>query len=284
MRTLTLVLLLGSTIGTVSCVRMKTLLGKLENLKDLPNTSSARNLPESEQQRASYILEAADKVELSTKLDCYLYQSSEPRLEVIAPSSERLADLHYEVRERKLVIYDKRMREYGDIEDQSQTHHLAINLYLPGVSELDLSGACTLESKTPWNAYSLEIESSGAASIQADSLNCDHLKLDFSGAAACNLKDVNVNRLDTDLSGAVAITLSGVAGQLTGDFSGAVSADLEQLKSQRASIEASGACSVSVYASESLKGDISGMVSFTYSGNPREVQVEKSGMSSVNKR
>lgn len=283
-RTLAFVVLLCSITHITSCISVGSIASNLGNLSDFSNTSSARQLKEAEQVSASYELSAVREVELSTKLDCHLYQSNEPRLEVIAPSRERLEDLYYKIEGNKLIIFDKLIRKHGKIDSVDVEHHLAINLYLPGVQDIDLSGACSLEAKTDLNPYKLSIDCSGASAIVLGTINCDELKLDLSGAVSCIAKSLIARRVEADLSGAVALTLSGQVESLEGDFSGAVSANLSELKSRTAKIEASGACSVEVYASESLECEASGMVSVVYAGEPKTIKLDKTGMSSIKKR
>lgn len=274
---------MGGLLGLTSCNRIVTSMAGLSGLMVVGNTQSARSLNEKERITIDHALTAVKEVTLSTNLDCHLYQSKEAHLEVIAPNDERLQDLHYEVQGDRLIIYDKKIKAQGKLDSANINYHLAINLYLPEVKDINLSGACALEVKTDLSPHKLSIDCSGASSITAGKVSCSDLNLDLSGAVACTMKDIEAKRVTADLSGAVALTLSGQTESLIGDFSGAVNADLKDLKSYTAKVEASGACSVKIYASESLTCDASGVVSLSYAGNPKETKIEKSGMSSVHK-
>lgn len=284
MRAIALVVLLGSAVGLSSCKRLGTYIDRLRHLTDLPNTSSARLLSEGEQVTARYDLTAVREISLSTKIDCHLYQSEEARLEVIAPSTERLSDLYHRIEGDKLVIYDRALKGRKQSDSVDLAHHLAINLYLPDVQEIDLSGACTLEAKTPLKAHKLSIDVSGAGFVKADKVDCDALEVDCSGAVRCEIGALTARRVDADLSGAVSLSLGGVTEHLEGDFSGAIHADLGELKSRTAMLEASGACSVQVYATDRLECEVSGTASLEYAREPKEKRIEKSGMASVTAR
>lgn len=286
MRILAAPVILGGVLSLASCHRIVSSMAGLSNLSNmnLEDTHSARTLPEGEYIVATHTLSGVKEVSLSTKLDCYLYQSDEPRLEVIAPSKERLGDFIYELKGGDLLIYDKKIKEHRQDDTTTLGHHLAINLYLPSLEDITMHGACALEAKTSLNLRKLSIDCSGASSIRLDSIVCEALELDLSGAVACMVGSLKTTTLKADLSGAVSLNIAGQADRLEGDFSGAVSADLEALKSRTARVEASGACSVHIYASDSFYCDTSGVVSLTYGGNPKQIEIEKSGVSSVTKR
>jgi hypothetical protein len=108
--------------------------------------------------------------------------------------------------------------------------------------------------------------------------------LSSSGASSFNVSDVKNEKLKIDTSGASNINLSGETKTLDMDMSGASKVNTEDLHAARVTISMSGAGKANVYASEELNAKVSGAGSVTYSGDPKVVHPEVSGVGSVSKK
>jgi len=118
----------------------------------------------------------------------------------------------------------------------------------------------------------------GAAKIRnAGTLKTNKLSLDISGAADLKM-EINVEKLLTDFSGAVKAELEGLADYVVMDMSGASKVDAEDLITKAFYLDFSGFGKAEVYAEEVLKIDMSGMGVIRYSGNPKKVEGDSSGM------
>ncbi|MFA6059340.1 MAG: head GIN domain-containing protein [Taibaiella sp.] len=139
-----------------------------------------------------------------------------------------------------------------------------INVYItaPEFHKLGGSGACTFSNN--------------------DVITGNEIKLDLSGACNTHL-NVDVKKLDIEASGASEIEVKGKAVYFAVDGSGSTSISAFQLISENADIELSGAGDAKVFASKSLKADLSGAGSVQYKGNPATVNKEISGAGSVSK-
>jgi len=127
------------------------------------------------------------------------------------------------------------------------------------------------------------IELSGAVKITADqSLQFDRLKLDISGA--CSLEfDMEADRLDLDLSGASKLILNGFVNYLDADCSGSSKLMLAGLKTKTIFLDSSGATTAEFWVTELLDVKSSGASNVRYKGEPKTVNLDNSGASSVKK-
>lgn len=108
--------------------------------------------------------------------------------------------------------------------------------------------------------------------------------LQTSGANKINIKNIDTERFRMSSSGAGNITMAGKAESALFDFSGATAFEGEDFKVGDISISASGASNVTVYASGSIEGEVSGVAKLNYYGNPSSVNIDNSGLSSVKKK
>jgi hypothetical protein len=106
------------------------------------------------------------------------------------------------------------------------------------------------------------INSSGASKIFASNINSDDFTIDASGA--CNLR------------------LSGNTEALTINSSGASNINAERMKAKKVSVNLSGASHATVYSSDELRAEISGIGVVNYSGNPKIIKKRISGLGSIN--
>ena len=108
--------------------------------------------------------------------------------------------------------------------------------------------------------------------------------LDISGASSGNVANVNADSLELKASGASKIKINGKAKELNADASGASTIDAESLKAENADVQASGASKAVVSATNELKADASGASKISYVGEPKNIEQNSSGASSVSKR
>ncbi len=105
--------------------------------------------------------------------------------------------------------------------------------------------------------------------------------LDISGASEATVNNVKTESLKLESSGASRIEVSGEARNIEVEVSGASKLDAESLKSERAKVAASGASKASIFVSEAIDVNASGASRITYSGNPKSVNKDASGASSI---
>jgi hypothetical protein len=102
------------------------------------------------------------------------------------------------------------------------------------------------------------------------------------GAGEVKIVDANSSDLKLESSGASSIDAAGRARTVTISSTGAGNIDTGKLQAERAKVDISGAANVDVYASDQLDVKVSGVGSVSYSGNPKVVNKNVSGIGSVN--
>jgi len=136
-----------------------------------------------------------------------------------------------------------------------------ITITAPEITEMDFSGAVTLNDSDTFEGESLSITLSGAGDIDI------HTELES---------------LEVSISGAGSLTLAGNADSANLNLSGAGSIDGLELWTREADVRISGAGSGSISCIELLTINISGAGSFSYRGDP-EVSSNISGVGTLNR-
>lgn len=148
------------------------------------------------------------------------------------------------------------------------------------MSGIELSGASSVDVTGFDGLGSLDVQVSGASSIDGD-FEADSVDLSLSGASRIE-GEYEADSIDLALSGASNATLGGSAENLTLDVSGASDADLEDFVVATADVELSGASKVTVNVEDRLESvDASGASRLRYLGNPSLGSVNTSGASTI---
>jgi hypothetical protein len=139
---------------------------------------------------------------------------------------------------------------------------MRVEITMPVLKGLDLSGASHAKVEGFESDGDLTIEASGASSVKGR---------------------VVVGRLVLDLSGASSVKLEGSADSLDLEASGACRARLGGFMAGKGKTELSGASEATVNVSGKLDVDASGASDLAYLGNPTLGKVSTSGASSISK-
>jgi hypothetical protein len=113
-----------------------------------------------------------------------------------------------------------------------------------------------------------KIKNSGAADVHMDSLTTDKLEIKNSGVGAFNLTQVNVQKLDVSCSGLGSITVSGQADEADYSCSGVGHIKARNLTAREVEAVVSGVGGIECYASEYIKGSVTGVGGLKYAGHP----------------
>ncbi|HSQ24443.1 MAG TPA: head GIN domain-containing protein [Pyrinomonadaceae bacterium] len=104
------------------------------------------------------------------------------------------------------------------------------------------------------------------------------------GAGEITLQDAKSDDLRIESMGVASIKADGKVKTGTISSTGAGDIDASRLQAEKARVTVTGAASVNVYATDQLEVTVSGAGSVTYSGNPKSVNKNVSGIGSVNKK
>jgi|SRR5688572_3088197 len=108
--------------------------------------------------------------------------------------------------------------------------------------------------------------------------------LDLSGASLAKAIGINTRRLAVGVFGSSQLTLTGSAATFDVDLSGASQLYADEFNSDVVTVECSGASKCHVHANTSITIDASGASNIYYSGDPKNVIRETSGVSKIAKR
>ncbi|MGI8555478.1 MAG: head GIN domain-containing protein [Pyrinomonadaceae bacterium] len=109
-------------------------------------------------------------------------------------------------------------------------------------------------------------------------------KIDLSGVSTAIATNLKGDSLELKASGAARIKIDGETKDLSAEASGASKIIAENLKTENADVDASGASTITVSPSGDLKADASGASSVYYTGEPKNIEKDSSGASSVKKK
>jgi len=142
--------------------------------------------------------------------------------------------------------------------------------------------------KTDVNGGTLHIETEKSVSTKNEMIvritAPEIEKIESSGVAKINASGLTGKSLAISTSGASKIVVAGESAELSIDVSGASNVDAEKLNAVNAHIETSGASKVYVNVTGELHAQATGASRIVYSGEPKTVDVDKSGASSVTRK
>lgn len=198
--------------------------------------------------KAKYPQEAFDKVDNHVLGNIQLVQSSQSRVTLSAP--DNYIDLfEFKNEDGELTINFKEDNISIDTKD------VVIVIYTPSISK---------------------VKNSGAADIRLDSLTTDELEVSNSGVGAFNLGHIKAREIDVSCSGVGSITISGQTDEAEYSCSGVGSINAKDMVSRVTDASISGVGGIECYASESIKGRVSGVGGLKYAGHPAKKDLHNS--------
>lgn len=117
------------------------------------------------------------------------------------------------------------------------------------------------------------IQSAGALSIQAETLNCSQLSITANGVCSVNLGALQADAITTTINGAVKVTVvSGKVKQQTVTMNGAGHYQCPNVDAEATTVTINGTGQATVWASGTLKANLHGTGSISYYGSPKVSQ------------
>jgi len=204
----------------------------------------------------SYDVKDFNQISLASSIKAYV--SIGDNYEVTAKGDEDdLEDLEIYVKNNDLII--KRKSSWGWNWGGSK---IEVNITLPEIEELSVSGSGSLKVMDKFNAGDLRLSVSGSGNMELDT-------------------DSKI--VDASISGSGKIKAKGSAEEIDVKISGSGGFRGEELKATHCEAKISGSGSCEVYAVESINAKISGSGSVRYAGDPKKVNSHSSGSGKVRK-
>jgi hypothetical protein len=184
------------------------------------------------------------------------------------------------------------MNEIDDIELSGAASVSFEGQYRASELEIDLSGAASLNGLVV-TANTLSADCSGAASFNIEGAFKGDVEMELSGAVkgrfrgkgrnfdaelsgACNLDaGLDFKNCNLDCSGASKAELAGKVERLSVEGSGACSIDAKDLEAEYASVDLSGASKAKVNAEKELRYDIPRSCKITYYGDAKLINLSE---------
>jgi len=102
-----------------------------------------------------------------------------------------------------------------------------------------------------------------------------------SGATDIQLTGVDSEKFDIRLEGACDMQIQGTAGKVISELKGGSDLDAKELKAGKVSVSITGAGDATVYASDILEAEITGMGDIVYYGKPKVIRKNITGLGDI---
>jgi len=160
---------------------------------------------------------------------------------------------------------------------------LEAKVTIPQLRGLEFSGATRGTVSGFSSTENLDVQVSGASSLDLVDISAGDVKFEVSGASKVT-GDIAATDADFDISGATTVQLEGSAIDIVVDASGASRAKLSAFLVDNADVTLSGASSCTVNLDGKLDADLSGASELEYIGEPTMGTINTSGGSSLSKK
>ncbi len=160
---------------------------------------------------------------------------------------------------------------------------LRAEITMPQLRGLALSGATRGTVSGFSSTENLDIEVSGASSLDLDEMSAGDIEFEISGASRVT-GDIIASDADFEVSGASTVQLQGSASDIVIDVSGASRAELAAFPVNNADVKLSGASRGTVNMDGRLDVNLSGASKFSYIGEPTLGDINVSGGSTISKK
>ena len=154
---------------------------------------------------------------------------------------------------------------------------------IPNLRGLDISGATHGTVSGFSSTENLDIEVSGASSLDLVEISAGDVKFDLSGASKVT-GDTITGDADFDIDGASTVQLEGSASDIVVDADGASHVKLAGFTVNNADVSLGGASKGTVNLSGKLDANLSGASKLEYIGEPTMGNINTSGASTLSKK
>jgi hypothetical protein len=154
---------------------------------------------------------------------------------------------------------------------------------MPQIRGMDISGASKGSVSNFSSTENLDIEVSGAGSLELVAISAGDVEFEVSGASKA-IGDITAGDVDFDVSGASTVQLEGSASDIVADVSGASRMKLAGFTVSNADVSLSGASNGTVNLSGKLDANLSGASKLEYIGEPTMGAISTSGASTLSKQ
>lgn len=155
---------------------------------------------------------------------------------------------------------------------------------LSTLENVEMTGATVLkiEGEITTNHFMAEIRGASSMTSTAPIRVSQKAEIALSGASKMT-GELTASAVTFEISGASKLTLSGKSTTANVEVRGASKADLANFTVVNAIIEASGTSHINLHILQELSAEATGVSSITYSGDPKIIKLEATGVSKIKK-
>ncbi len=147
---------------------------------------------------------------------------------------------------------------------------------------ITLKGASEINITDKWLSDNVIIKLTGAAQLNAITLNTSYTYIDLMGSSEITIADLNTQTTEIKMLGSSEAKITGYAKNANYTLIGASELEATGFITENININASGASEVDIYPTQSLVGKISGASEIIYHNNPiQPINVISLGASSI---
>ncbi len=165
----------------------------------------------------------------------------------------------------------------GDFEDlvEVNINNNKLRLSLKPGTQLKSDQNKTIKVYMP-NLKSLEVGGASKVKCSSGDKKKDYLDVSVEGASELRLEDVTAEKISLNLEGASKSFVTGNVDLMLVEMSGVSKLHADEVIADNINVDMSGASKAEVYALNELKGDMEGVSSLKYKGDPQNLSVKRS--------
>ncbi len=236
----------------------------------------------------NYNFDSVKSIDAGSIYDIQIIKGNEKGVKIICDQAyEEYLEVKYHMGELSLAMKPNMKMIKGD------NAGIKVYLQMPTIEDIDLSGAAKIKAIGSFKTKELDIELSGATTIEGLDISGQELSIDCSGASKLKISgdftqiDVeasgassitmvsNSKELDIEISGASNLQLEGSTDYIKAATSGASSIKAQHYKAKNGYAELSGASNTKVLCTGELKILVGKASKLTYYGNPNIINMDK---------
>lgn len=171
-----------------------------------------------------------------------------------------------------VVRYKKntRIRNIGKLE---------VRVSAPALKQMAISGSGDITLKNGMTTSgNLALSISGSGDIDGNKIKCNVLSVKVTGSGDIALKDVQATGVEMHVTGSGDIDMAGKCTDAEYSISGSGDINGANLKANNVAARISGSGVIKCYATQTLRGKVSGSGDVAYKGSPQTIEFSKRGL------
>lgn len=156
---------------------------------------------------------------------------------------------------------------------------VVIRVSAPTIKRLALSGSGDVKLNNGITASgNLAISISGSGNIEGNQIKCNAFSAKISGSGNINLKGVEAMQAEMRITGSGNMDMAGKCTDAEYSISGSGNINGANLKANNVTARISGSGVIKCYATQTLRGKVSGSGDVAYKGSPKTIEFSKRGL------